>query len=101
MRIGDRVIYDDVEYTVEIDYGNDVYAIANDEAFVDCASRAMLRYVEFSKERMYHILYRGQVYHGQYELTTTEGWLCFFVFGEDDYLYFPHAEVTVMEDYFV
>lgn len=40
--IGDVVSYSDMLFTVEKDYGNGVYRIGNDIAFVDCVSERML-----------------------------------------------------------
>lgn len=34
-KVGDKVRYDGDEYTIDKDYGNDVYVILNDDCFID------------------------------------------------------------------
>jgi hypothetical protein len=41
-RIGDMVLYDGAKYTIEHDYGNGVFRIGNDDAFVDLVNASML-----------------------------------------------------------
>ena len=46
MKVGDRVLYDDVEYTIEKDYGNGVYFIGNNDAWVDDVSADQLTLIK-------------------------------------------------------
>ena len=45
-KVGDRVLYDHYEYTIEKDYGNGVYFIGNKDAFVDCVPACCLTLTE-------------------------------------------------------
>jgi hypothetical protein len=53
MKVGDRVEYRPFDdnivvgtYTIEKDYGNDVYFIGNVDSFVDCVSIKFLQLIE-------------------------------------------------------
>ena len=46
MRVGDRVLYYDEEYTVEKDYGNGVFFIGNEVEFCDLVPESHLTLVE-------------------------------------------------------
>ncbi len=41
-RVGDTVIYDNMIFVIEVDYGNGVYFIGNDNAFVDLVNESEL-----------------------------------------------------------
>jgi hypothetical protein len=98
MKIGDKVLYHGIEYTVEIDYGNQVYAITDKVAFIDRVSGTELQHVDcITLGKFYNILYHGQTYFGQYWSDTSNGKYCFFIREPMVIFCFLPPEVAIME----